>query len=189
VSATDAILGELAVALAALSYACGAVWARHRITGQPLVLDPATGPRPPTPVEIALPQVAFAAALTFVLSTLTDRPTGGVVPLPPDAVSWISVTWLGMLGSGFAYLLFFGIMRTWGATRTTLVTYALPVVGIALGVIVLDEALHPAEIVGTVLVLVGLAVSNARVGQRVVYGRRQQVPDTLDEMRYHLDPP
>jgi drug/metabolite transporter (DMT)-like permease len=189
VSATDALLGELAVALAALSYACGAVWARHRITGQPLVLDPATGPRPPTPVEIALPQVAFAAALTFVLSTLTDRPTGGVVPLPPDAVSWISVTWLGMLGSGFAYLLFFGIMRAWGATRTTLVTYALPVVGIALGVIVLDEALHPAEIVGTVLVLVGLAVSNARVGQRVVYGRRQQVPDTLDEMRYHLDPP
>ena len=48
-----------------------------------------------------------------------------------------------LLGTGLAYLLFFGILERWGATRTTLVTYVLPVVAITLGFVFLGERLRP----------------------------------------------
>jgi drug/metabolite transporter (DMT)-like permease len=168
-----ALLGELAVAGGALSYALGVVYARHRITGRPLVDDPQTGPRAPTPVEIALPQVAMAGALILALTLVVERPPNGLIQVPASPAAWLAVAWLGVLGSGVAYLLYFRLIRSWGATRTALVTYALPVVGIALGVIVLSEELHPAEIAGAVLIIGGLLLANAAVGQRRLFGRGQ----------------
>ena len=53
-----------------------------------------------------------------------------------------------MLGSGVAYLLVFRLFAHWGATRTTLVAYLLPVVGIVLGYLVLDEAIDGRLIAG-----------------------------------------
>ncbi len=176
VSASEALLGELAVIGAALSYAAAAVYARRFVTGSRLVMDPVHGPRRPRPVEIALPQMATAAVITLALAMLFERPDDGIVGIPPNAAAWFAVIWLGALGSGVAYLLFFGIMRVWGATRTTLVTYALPVVGITLGVVLLDERLHVEEIAGTALVLAGLVLANARIGHRVLFGRTPPAP-------------
>ncbi len=175
VSASEALLGELAVILAALSYAVAAVYARRFVTGARLVLDPVTGPRRATSAEIALTQVATAACITVTLAIVAERPDGGLPLAPPPTPSaWFAVLWVGVLGSGVAYLLFFGIMRAWGATRTTLVTYALPVIGIALGVVVLGERLHVEEVAGTALVLAGLVVASRRRG-RVVFGRQPPV--------------
>jgi len=176
VGGTAALLGELAVALGALSYAVGAVYSRHRITGHALVDDPETGPRQASPVEIALPQAAISGVFCAIFALLFERPADGLIALPPDAASWFSVTWLGMLGSGLAYLLFFRLVRAWGATRTTMVTYAMPIVGISLGFIVLQEAFQPVEVVGTVLVLAGLILAHSSVGRRVLYQRRMPVP-------------
>ena len=186
VSGTDALLGEVAVTLAAASYAVAAVYARRFVTGARLVMDPVTGPRRATSPEIALTQVATAAIITVTLAAITERPDGGgLIGVPPTPSAWVAVMWVGILGSGVAYILFFGIMRAWGATRTTLVTYVLPIMGIALGVIVLDERLHPEEIVGTVLVLVGLVLASRRRGGRVLFARRPRHPE--HEMEYHLD--
>jgi len=176
VNGTAALLGELAVALGALSYAVGAVYSRHRITGHALVDDPEAGPRQASPVEIALPQAAISGVFCAIFALLFERPAGGLIALPPNAASWFSVTWLGMLGSGLAYLLFFRLVRAWGATRTTMVTYAMPIVGISLGFIVLQEAFQPVEVVGTVLVLAGLILAHSSVGRRVLYQRRMPVP-------------
>ena len=176
VNGTAALLGELAVALGALSYAVGAVYSRHRITGHALVDDPEAGPRQASPVEIALPQAAISGVFCAIFALLFERPADGLIALPPDAASWFSVTWLGMLGSGLAYLLFFRLVRAWGATRTTMVTYAMPIVGISLGFIVLQEAFQPVEVVGTVLVLAGLILAHSSVGRRVLYQRRMPVP-------------
>jgi len=146
------------------------------VTGARLVLDPVDGPRRATSAEIALTQVVTAACVTITLAAIAEHPDGGLIALPPTPGAWVAVLWVGILGSGVAYLLFFGIMRAWGATRTTLVTYALPVIGIALGVIVLDERLHAEEVAGTVLVLSGLVVASRRRG-RVLYARRAPARD------------
>ncbi len=45
-----------------------------------------------------------------------------------------------------------------GATRGSSVTYSFPIVAIVLGVLLLDEDLHPIALVGTALVIVGAYV-------------------------------
>jgi len=144
-------VGELAIALASLSYACGAVYARHAITGHPIIVDPVRGPRAPTPVEIALPQVVVAAP-RVVLAIITEIGQPAPVLAPPSLSAWFAVLWLGLLGSCVAYLLLFRIIRAGGDGGPRLVT-TMPIVGIALGVARPLESLHPAEIAGTVLII------------------------------------
>jgi drug/metabolite transporter (DMT)-like permease len=169
--ATSALVGEIAVTGAALSYAAAAVYARRAITGRAFIDDPVTGPRPPAPAEIALIQVGVAAVVVACLAVVSEPHPGGLIAMPGSWKAWFSVAWLGVLGSGVAYLLYFRILRAWGATRSTLVTYVMPIVGIALGVAVLSEVLHPAEILGSILVIGGLALASSRFGQRRLYGR------------------
>ena len=76
-----------------------------------------------------------------------------------------------MLGSGVAYLLVFRLFSHWGATRTTLVAYLLPVVGITLGYLVLDEPIDGRLILGTALIIAGVFLVNSKFGRRRVFGR------------------
>jgi drug/metabolite transporter (DMT)-like permease len=92
----------------------------------------------------------------------------------PEAV--LAVFWLGLFGSGLAYLSYFRILQRWGATRTSLVAYLLPVWGIALGAIVLSEPIAPTMILGTVLIIGGIALVNSRYGARPVFSRRDATP-------------
>ena len=166
---TMALLGELAVVVASLSYSCSAIFIRRSISGRPLVDDPRRGPRPLTPVETALPQCVTAALMISTLSIVFERPSG--LQFPPTLPAWFAVGWLGIIGSGIAYLLFFRLISAWGATRTTLVTYIMPIVGIALGFIVLGERLDIAELFGAALIIGGLVLANSSFGQRRLFGR------------------
>ena len=70
-----------------------------------------------------------------------------------------------------AYLAVFRLFAHWGATRTTLVAYLIPVVGIVLGYLVLDEAVDARIIIGTALVIAGIGLVNSRFGRRQLFGR------------------
>jgi drug/metabolite transporter (DMT)-like permease len=158
--------GELLMLGSSLSYAVGGVYARRNVRGM----------RPMIP---ALFQVTFAAVIVVVLALLVDRPFELVRPAP-EAI--VAVLWLGIIGSGIAYLCQFFVLEHWGATRASMVTYVIPVIGIALGSLVLDEPITLNRIAGTVLVVVGVALVNAgpallRLGARFV-GRTQ--PDTVE---------
>jgi drug/metabolite transporter (DMT)-like permease len=187
--ATLAFLGEVAVAVASLSYALSAVFIRRRISGRPLVRARDGEHRSATPIELGLAQSLAAAVVTSVLALLVERPAGGIVPLPPSLPAWAAVLWLGVIGSALAYVLFFRLISSWGATRTSLVTYVMPIVGIALGVTLLSERLEPAEVVGSVLVIGGLVLANSPIGPRRSRSRRP-APETpshvLHETWYHL---
>jgi len=66
------------------------------------------------------------------------------------------------LGSFIAYLLYFYLLHQVGSTRTTLVTYLFPVVGVASGVIFLGEQLDWHLGLGSLLVLCGIVIVNRR---------------------------
>ena len=87
-----------------------------------------------------------------------------------------AVVWLGLLGSGAAYLVFFRLLGQWGATRTSLVAYLLPVYGIALGALVLGEPVDARLIFGTLLVIAGIALVNLRGRWMPSLGRRPATP-------------
>ena len=60
----------------------------------------------------------------------------------------------------------FRLLASWGATRTTLVAYVIPVVGIVLGYLVLAEPVDGRLILGTLFVVAGVALVNSPYGRR-----------------------
>jgi drug/metabolite transporter (DMT)-like permease len=66
---------------------------------------------------------------------------------------------LGIIGTGFAYVLNYQIITSEGATVASTVTYLLPVVAIALGVLVLNETVTALILSGVALVLVGVGLT------------------------------
>jgi len=141
----ERLLAELAVVGASLAYGIGNTYARRNLRStRPLVLS--TG------------QVGWAAVWVGVLALVAD---GGVtLPAVPEAT--FSVLWLGAIGTGFAYLVFFRLLTGWGPTRASLVAYLLPVVAVILGVVVLGETVDAFFLVGACLIVAGVWVVNRR---------------------------
>ncbi len=81
---------------------------------------------------------------------------------------WIvaSLLILGVVGTGFAYLWNIAVLRAWGPTATSTVTYVTPVVGVILGVLVLGERLSWNEPVGDLIVFVGILLAQKRLRMR-----------------------
>jgi drug/metabolite transporter (DMT)-like permease len=152
-------LGELALLGSSLTYAIGNVYNRRHVRGL-------------APLVPAVFQVTFALLIVGVLALVLERPWETA---QPDAQAWFSVIWLGIFGSGMAYLAYFRLLGRWGATRTALVAYLLPVVGIVLGYLVLQEPIGPSLLAGTVLITIGVALVNGRWGRRALYGRTPPV--------------
>ena len=156
----SALNGELALIGSTASYGVGAVYARRNVRGL----------RPMIP---ALFQVGFAFVIVSTIALVTEH---------PFEVTWtgrslFAVAWLGLLGSGLAYLCFFRLLQSWGATRTSLVAYLLPIVGIVAGAMVLDEVVDAGVLAGTALIIGGVALVNSRFGQRRIFGRTSPPAD------------
>ncbi len=154
------LTGELLLLGSSVSYACGSVYARRNVHGL----------RPMIP---ALFQVTFAAVIVVCLAAIVDRPWETLAPAP-EAI--VAVVWLGILGSGVAYLCYFFVLQHWGATRTSMVAYVLPVVGIALGTLILGDPLTINRIAGTALVLAGVALVNGGPALRRLGARTARRP-------------
>jgi drug/metabolite transporter (DMT)-like permease len=60
------------------------------------------------------------------------------------------------MGTGFAYLIYHGLQRDAGATFTSMVTYLSPIVAVALGVVILDEAVVWNLFVGALIIIAGV---------------------------------
>ena len=154
-SIADADLtGELALLGAALSYAIGAVYSRRNMRGVP-------------PMIPAVFQVTFALLISGTIAIALEHPWDA----RPDPQAVFSILWLGIVGSGFAYLAMFRLLASWGATRATMVAYEIPVVGIILGYLVLREPIDIRILIGTALVVGGVARVNSRYGRRRLFGR------------------
>jgi drug/metabolite transporter (DMT)-like permease len=106
--------------------------------------------------------VAFASTL---IATLVWLPVG-VAEAPAHMPGWKtigSVVMLGVPGTAFAYLLFFGLITGAGAAYTSLVTYLIPPIALAYGAIFLDERFGAAALGGLALILAGVALGTGAV--------------------------
>jgi drug/metabolite transporter (DMT)-like permease len=148
--------GEVALLGSTLAYAIGAVYSRKNIKGL----------RPMIP---AVFQVGFAFVMVTVLAFAFENPLG--VTWNQDAL--IAVLWLGLLGSGAAYLIMFRLLNRIGATATSQLAYLLPVVGIIAGGVMFGEQVDARVFGGTALILGGVALVGSRFGERRIWGRRR----------------
>jgi len=136
------IVAVLAVVVATLGYAVGAVFAKSRVSGSapPLVL--ATG------------QVLTAAAVTIPIAWVVEGGGPGIASL--SLLPAVSILLLGTFGTGLAFLVFYSLVAKVGATNATLTTYLIPVVAVVAGVLFLDERLATTAVGGGVLILIGI---------------------------------
>ena len=152
----SALIGTLAVAIAAASYAVGGSYALHSMRGIHRY-------------EAAAGALFFAAIYAWILALVAD---GGII-LPTQPGPIIAVLWLGVIGSFIAYLIYFLLIERLGATVAGMVTYTFPVVGVALGVVFLHEVLDWRLALGAALVVLGIVVATLRydAGVRRAAGR------------------
>ena len=149
-SLTGDLVGQLACLLAAVCYGFSYSYVRKHLSHRPI------------------PGATFAflniGVAGFIMLLLT--PVIAWTPVSLDAGIVASLLALGVLGTGVAYIWNINVLRAWGPTAASTVTYVTPVVGVALGVLVLREVLSWNEPVGAALVLVGILFTQRRLRLR-----------------------
>lgn len=117
-------------------------------------------------VTLAGVQIGLSALILapFVLAT----PEPGPQALAVGSVAMWGLLSLGVLGTSFAYVLFWRVVKIAGATTAASVTYVVPVVATFLGVVVLGDDLPWYELVGAAIVFAGVALAGRRKRPRIV---------------------
>lgn len=160
------LLAQVAVLGAALSYAFAGIFGRRfRRMGVP-------------PLATATGQVTASALMLLPITLVADRPW--TLPLPGASV-WGAVFGSAVLSTALAYVLYFRILATAGATNLLLVTFLIPVSAFLLGALVLGERLAPQHFLGMALIGCGLAAIDARLW--AFNQRRQRIPPEIYQGR------
>ncbi len=139
------LLAQLAILGAALAYACAGIFGR-RFRGTP-------------PLVTAAGQVTSSSVLMVPLVLAVEQPW---LLAMPGAPVWGAVFGLALLCTAAAYVIYFRILATAGATNLLLVTFLVPVSAIVLGALILGERLEPKHFAGMALIGLGLAAIDGR---------------------------
>jgi drug/metabolite transporter (DMT)-like permease len=131
-------VGCAASILSALAAAFGSNYANVRLRGTS---------------SIEITTGAFATGGLMTLPLLLAVP----VPAPPSAADFGYLLILGGTMSAVAYVVYFRLVASIGATRAISVEFAVTLVAVAIGAIFLDERLGPVQIAGAVLIVLGCA--------------------------------
>ncbi|MCG2841728.1 DMT family transporter [Sandaracinobacter sp. RS1-74] len=146
------VVAQLMCLAAAVSYAFAGIFGRRfRTMGV-------------TPMTTATGQVIASSILLLPLMLIIDRPWALDTPSMAAIGALIGVA---ALSTALAYILYFRILSTAGATNLLLVTFLIPVSAIILGVLFLNESLLPKHIAGMALIGVGLAAIDGRPWQAI----------------------
>ena len=115
------------------------------------------------PQTLAACQLACATLIMLPPMLLIDQPW----TLPaPSLPGWAAVLGLGQLSTGLAYIIFFGLLASAGATNLSLVTLLVPVSAQVLGALVLGEPITMRALAGMLLIAIGLGLIDGRLVRR-----------------------
>lgn len=115
-----------------------------------------------TPMATATGQVIASSVLLIPLVLVVDRPWTLPTPSPAAIGALIG---LAAISTAFAYVLYFRLLATAGATNLLLVTFLIPVSAILLGMLFLHETLMPNHVAGMALIGLGLTAIDGRPWQ------------------------
>jgi drug/metabolite transporter (DMT)-like permease len=145
------VLAQLAILGAALSYAFAGVYGR-RFKAMRV-----------EPIVTAAGQVTASSIVLAPIALLVEQPW--TLPMP-GAGTWLSIVSLAVLSTAVAYVLYFRILASAGATNLLLVTFLVPVSAILLGSLALGERLELIHFLGMGLIGLGLVAIDGRLLSR-----------------------
>ena len=121
------------------------------------------------------PSVTAAAVLFF--ATITLLPVVLVVDFPlPSGISSASIlsgVALAVFSTAIPFVLMYRLIASEGASFFTLHNYLIPIVGVILGVIILDEHIRLNELLGTAIILVSITLCTGNI--RIFGGKRARI--------------
>lgn len=112
------------------------------------------------PISTAAGQVIASSLMLLPLVAIIDRPW----TLPPPSPAAIgALIGVAAMSTALAYVLYFRILATAGATNLLLVTFLIPISAILLGTLFLGETLLPRHLAGMALIGAGLAAIDGQL--------------------------
>ena len=144
---TSDTTAQLAVVGAAISYGFATVYGR-RFKAMGI-----------SPLTTVIGQVTTATVILLPLALILERPDQ---LSNPSIQVWLAVFSLAAFSTVLAYILFFRILSSAGATNVVLVTFLVPITASLLGWLVLDEQLYIEHFIGMVFIGLGLASIDGR---------------------------
>lgn len=126
-----------------------------------------------SPMATATGQVTASSVMLLPLVMIIDRPWTLAAPGAGTIAALIGVA---AFSTALAYVLYFRILATAGATNLLLVTFLIPVSAIFLGTLFLGEIMLPRHFAGMALIGIGLAAIDGRLWRaaRSALARRGQ---------------
>jgi len=149
----NSVFAQFAVLGAAISYSMAGIFGRRFAQ---------SGIKP---VVTATGQVTASSILLIPLAVFYDKPF--TLPMPGFEI-WLAIIGLALISTAFAYILYFRILSTAGATNLLLVTLLIPVSAILLGTAVLGEQLELKHMLGMGLISIGLLSIDGRAVQILI---------------------
>ncbi|MGZ3562104.1 MAG: DMT family transporter [Vulcanimicrobiaceae bacterium] len=143
-----ASIAQVACLGAAFAYGCAGIYGRRfRAMG----VDP---------IIAATGQLCGSTLLVTPLAVLVDRPWALAYSTAGALLAWLG---LAVLSTAVAYVIYFRILATAGATNLLLVTLLIPVSASFLGVSMLGERFGAANAAGFALIALGLGAVDGRI--------------------------
>jgi drug/metabolite transporter (DMT)-like permease len=143
------VWAQIAVLGAALSYACAGIFGRRLIKHPPLTL--------------AAGQLSMSSLLILPFALVLEQPW---TMASPGLTTWSAVIATGVFSTALAYIIYFRLLSSAGATNLLLVTLLIPVSALALGAAFLGEDVLPRHLAGMALIGLGLAAIDGRLLRR-----------------------
>lgn len=100
----------------------------------------------------------FFATIVLLPFALVYWPSGTI-----SASSWYSLSVLGVVCTGFAYILYFRLIEKVGSAFAASVTFLIPIFGVLWGAIFLREEVTQTMMIGCLVVLVGTALATGKI--------------------------
>jgi len=141
----------IAIVLATLSYAFAGIFGR-RFARMGLV-----------PLSVAAGQVTAATVIMLPLALMVDQPW---LLAPPSATAVAALVGLALISTALAYVIYFRLLATAGATNLLLVTFLIPPSALAFGMLLLNERLQSRHMAGLALIGAGLVAIDGRLWRR-----------------------
>lgn len=140
------LLAQAAILMAALSYGFAGVFGRrfHSIP----------------PIMTATGQLTGSTVLMLPVALFMNFPEGIALP---GLNATLAILFLSLFSTAFAYILYFKLLASAGATNLSLVTFLVPVGAILLGGLFLAETLTGNQVIGMLLIALGLAAIDGRL--------------------------
>ena len=144
------LLGQSAILLAAFSYGLAGIYGKRFAQLGISPLATATG------------QLCASSMILIPLTLWIDQPWTMTIPSIEGMGSLLGIA---LLSTALAYVIYFRLLKTAGATNLLLVTLLIPVSAIILGVFLLDESLEPQHLSGMAVISLGLLIMDGRLLQ------------------------